>query len=90
MTVCAAVVAHGGPGWPNLLVNLFFSKGAKFAWIAVLSPFHAEAANRWQRLPLGCVCARGGIGTAMRPRRKLALAASPACPVDLTKSASRS
>jgi hypothetical protein len=49
MSLCATLVERGGPGWLNLLVFLFFWNAMKFAWMAVLSPFHIALAARRQR-----------------------------------------
>lgn len=38
MSLCATVVADGGPGWLNLLVILLFWNAMKFAWMTILSP----------------------------------------------------
>ena len=38
MSICAAIVDRGGPGWLNILVFLFFWNAMKFAWMGVLSP----------------------------------------------------
>lgn len=39
MSLCATIVADGGPGYLNVLVVLFFWNAIKFAWIAGLTPF---------------------------------------------------
>lgn len=39
MSLCAVIVADGGPGFLNVLVVLFFWNAMKFAWMASLSPF---------------------------------------------------
>lgn len=38
MSLCATIVADGGPGWLNVLVILFFWNAAKFAWMGILVP----------------------------------------------------
>lgn len=37
-SLCATVVAQGGPGWLNMLVILFFWNAVKFAWLGALAP----------------------------------------------------
>ena len=39
MSLCARLVADGGPGVLNALVILFFWNSMKFAWMAVMVPF---------------------------------------------------
>ena len=39
MSLCAVIVADGGPGYLNVLVVLFFWNAMKLAWMAALSPF---------------------------------------------------
>lgn len=39
MSVCAAVVERGGPGYLNVLVLLFAWNALKFASVALLTPF---------------------------------------------------
>jgi hypothetical protein len=38
MSVCATLVERGGPGYPNVLVVLFFWSAAKFAGLALTAP----------------------------------------------------
>ena len=38
MSVCAAIVERGGPGYLNVLVVLFLWDAVKFAWLALLTP----------------------------------------------------
>lgn len=38
VSVCATIVADGGPGWLNVLVILFFWNAMKFAVMGVLGP----------------------------------------------------
>jgi hypothetical protein len=45
MAICAKLALGPGLGWLNLLVMLFFWNAAKFAWLAVLTPF----AGLWTR-----------------------------------------
>lgn len=40
MSVCALLIEHGGPGYLNVLVLLFFWDAMKFAWLTLLSPLH--------------------------------------------------
>jgi hypothetical protein len=39
MSICAQLATRPGLGWLNVLVLLFFWNAAKFAWLAVLTPF---------------------------------------------------
>ena len=39
-SVCATVVDHGGPGYLNALVLLFFWNAVKFAVVGALTPHH--------------------------------------------------
>lgn len=37
MAICTTILSHGGPGWLNLLVILFFWNALKFLWIGPVS-----------------------------------------------------
>lgn len=66
VSVCATIIATGGPGWLNVLVFLFAWNALKFAALAIVTAFRwaASLLGRWVPIPALAGALRPDAGTS--------------------------